>query len=620
MPQEEAENAAANGAKVKPDAPPLKIYNRSIAALDKKSPTHPPPPPPPATSSARLVTRRKIVRTFSGLGKGTTTSPPSGTSSSAPSVNPSDNVFQEEPQENPSSSMAGRLGHGPIRSSVKISRPSPFLRKKSFGDRSAKPSGSGTRNPFSLPPRGMLSLDRRKNLFAPSQSKPQTVTETRSTKANQSVGESSRAAVASVAHADDTECSSSEIVLPDDDENSNVEVPEESEQSRSEDIISGDPQDNQQNEGIAVQVEPSSTFDVDETTEDAILNDDDDNDNVGGDGDDPRDEDYVPDDGECDSDTQDTAEATTEEEEGEIIGDDQEDEENNEDDGDVYESPLKRTEESSAKQESSTSSAGPFSFKLASGGGGQGSSSASGATSSSLFKLPFTSPFAIGNVPKPFSSSSFGIKINSSDMSKVFAGSSGSSSSSSTAKMEEHGEASKDRHGFKPRSSSPQIVPKKDIPLPPQLEKPKSSPFGLFSSFSANKSSAAMPGTSSSSIRFSSELKPSVFATSKSAIASSSTSRASSNLALRKTGGSTSFASTSRTSTPPIVQFQKDSPNPMLLTFNPDTPDAQELFTKRSNTVEERYRILEARDKLIRARKLILLKVSSIFKIMLLCC
>ncbi len=349
-----------------------------------------------------------------------------------------------------------------------------------------------------------------------------------------------------------------------------------------------------------MQVEPSSTFDVDETTEDAILNDDDDNDNVGGDGDDPRDEDYLPDEGECDSDTQDTAEATTEEE-GEIIGDDQEDEENNEDDGDVYESPLKRTEDSSAKQEPSTSSAGPFSFKLGSGGGGQGSSSA-GTSSSSLFKLPFTSPFALGNAPKPFSSSSFGIKINPSGVSKVFAGSSGSSTSS-TMKADEQGETLKDRLGLKPRSSSPQIVQRKDIPLPPppQLDKPKSSPFGLFSSFSENKSSTAMPGTSSSSISFSSELKPSVFATSKSiSTASSSTSRANSNLAPKKT----SFASTSRTSTPPIVQFQKDSPNPMLLIFNPDTPEAQELFSKRSNTVEERYRILEARDKLIRASKI----------------
>jgi hypothetical protein len=41
-----------------------------------------------------------------------------------------------------------------------------------------------------------------------------------------------------------------------------------------------------------------------------------------------------------------------------------------------------------------------------------------------------------------------------------------------------------------------------------------------------------------------------------------------------------------------------------LLNFNPDTSEARELFSKKYGTAEERYRALEARDKLLRARKL----------------
>jgi hypothetical protein len=40
-----------------------------------------------------------------------------------------------------------------------------------------------------------------------------------------------------------------------------------------------------------------------------------------------------------------------------------------------------------------------------------------------------------------------------------------------------------------------------------------------------------------------------------------------------------------------------------LLNFNPDTSEARELFSKKYGTAEERYRALEARDKLLRARK-----------------
>ena len=41
-----------------------------------------------------------------------------------------------------------------------------------------------------------------------------------------------------------------------------------------------------------------------------------------------------------------------------------------------------------------------------------------------------------------------------------------------------------------------------------------------------------------------------------------------------------------------------------LYAFYPDSPEAKELFTKRAVTAEERYRLLEARDKIIRASEL----------------
>lgn len=41
-----------------------------------------------------------------------------------------------------------------------------------------------------------------------------------------------------------------------------------------------------------------------------------------------------------------------------------------------------------------------------------------------------------------------------------------------------------------------------------------------------------------------------------------------------------------------------------VLNCHPDQPDVKELFTTKCLTVEEKYRLLEVRDKVLRARKI----------------
>lgn len=624
----------------------MKIYNRAVTAFGPSKSTEPTQPSTASATSthtntsaaSRLVTRRKIVRTFntsSGSGTAKTyiqeSSLPSTSESSSVSIDvpDSDSLSIDQEPTASSSSVVPRPGPGPLRASVKISRPTPFLRRKpSYGDRSVK-TNVVNRNPFSLPPRSKLSIDRRKTTISPPKVnlKPE----------QESQGEASlsldhgadNSSNIQEAHLQEPASSSAEILLPDDNVQPANKVAVDDE-TRNEPKTTIDPS------GSVAEAEPSSTLDIDETTEDALLNEDDeDNDGANWQVDKPEATSEASVFVEGEADTQDTAEVSTEEEEGEIQDDEDDEQEeydeerNEEGDDDVYESPLKRAEEkSTGKEETASTSGGPFSFKLGSAKSSQSASSGP----SSLFNLPFTSPFALGDAPKPFSSTSFGIQLNPGNMSKIFAGTSATSNTPDKTSSEATQEKPKSSKSSS-RSSTP-VPAKKEV----EAEKPKPA-FGLFSSafsgittfggskptlsklpsnsgfgsgsvFSASKPSTSI--SSSSSTSFPSLNKEKVMKSSLPAMAKPFVPSSSTSMAAKKVVGTSGTSSAAPVLSASVALPPKDTPNPLLLTFNPDTSEAQELFGKRSNTSEERYRILEARDKLIRARKALLILLQNV--------
>ncbi|ODN03654.1 Germinal-center associated nuclear protein [Orchesella cincta] len=592
---EEADYAMKNGKIIKENAPPLKIFKSAKAAPTasqaqaqaQKSTSSGPP------STTRVVLRRKLSRTP------VSTSP----TSELPLSIPTTNVVNKSP-EPPSTSQLG-----PLRSSIKVSRPSPFLRKRpSLGDRTGK-SGPPmvSRNPFALPPRNMLTLDRRKEKISPGG--PSISTSDLGSKSSPSIRKILKAATDKTISVNITLKESEKEQKPVVFQGAAFISPEGgASTTRDENDVTASTQSHSQD---VPELPSSLQLDADENTEDVTETPGiesggvDTNENDG----------YEFEEG--DAGTQDTAEATTEEEEeeeeeGEILDDedndneeDPDDEQDEEDDDDVYESPMKRFE-SEAKAAKSAAGGG-FSFKL---------SKDNNSSSGSLFKLPFTSPFSLGDAPKPFSSASFGgapkpfssstsfgdvpkpfTSTSLGDVPKPFtstsfgikvSASSGAKPSLSASKAADKADAPKEKQKEKP-FVTPASLKKNDAS---EMEKAKPFPFGIFSS-------AGGSAASSKPVAPIVDVKSSIF----SAKTTSSTS-------LPKRVGISAppppasiVATTSQVVVvPSTLQTQRDVPNPLLLSFNPDTPEAQELFSKRAVTVEERYRILEARDKIIRSR------------------